>query len=396
MKAPGFAAASALRAALLTIATIALASFEARAQSAAERIAALLEGSGVVLAEAPHLPRESLRRLYEARGGAPLWVEGNMPSPTGWAMASLIFRAGEQGLNPEKYYASQIQARALTRTERSAAELDLLLSAGLLGYAADLGSGRLEPKKTDPELFAYPDPPDPVATLLATLESGDPAGALAALAPPHEGYRRLRGLLARYRTIADAGGWPQVADGAKLERGDQGPRVETLRRRLAATGDLDSKSASGALFDETLEQAVERIQARLGLEVDGIVGKNTLAALNTSVEQRIRQIQVNMERWRWLPRDLGKRHIFINAADFRLALVEAGSPVLEMRVVVGRPYRRTPQFSENMNHIIVNPDWTVPPKLARQDILPKVRENPSYLAEHNFTVFSGWSAEARR
>jgi murein L,D-transpeptidase YcbB/YkuD len=149
------------------------------------------------------------------------------------------------------------------------------------------------------------------------------------------------------------------------------------------------------LFDVVLEDAVKRFQRRHGLDDDGVVGRDTLAALNVSVEDRARQIELNLERWRWLPRDLGRRHILVNIAGFELAVVEDDQLALEMRVVVGRPYRRTPVFSAPMTYLVFSPYWHVPPSLALQDVVPAVLKDPDYLTKKNIKVFRGWGAETR-
>lgn len=357
--------------------------------------AALLAPGPLVLDGRP-LPGDRLRRFYTRRDHRPVWFEAGALAGRGWAALSVLGGAFEEGLDPEKYFFGPIQARVSSLDAERAVQLELLISAGLLGYVADVASGRLEPKASDPELFAYPDPPDPVATLEAALRAPDLADALAQLAPPHADYRRLRTALARYRDLADRGGWPRVPEGPKLELGDRGPRVSALWARLRASGDIEPPGAqAGDLFDATLEDGVKRFQTRHGLEVDGIVGPNTLAALNISVEAQVRRIQANMERWRWLPRDLGRRYVLVNAADFELTVVEDGLPRLNMAVVVGRPYRRTPIFSSQISYLILNPDWTVPQSIARKDLLPKIRRDPGYLTRQGFQVLSGWSADAK-
>jgi len=134
---------------------------------------------------------------------------------------------------------------------------------------------------------------------------------------------------------------------------------------------------------------------RHGLDVDGVVGSATLDALNVPVEKRVRQLIVNMERWRWLPQDLGKRYILVNIADFELDVVENSQPLMTMRVIVGRDYRRTPVFSDNMTYLVLSPYWHVPTAIAVQDILPKIQQEPGYLAKQNIRVFRGWGAETR-
>ena len=150
-----------------------------------------------------------------------------------------------------------------------------------------------------------------------------------------------------------------------------------------------------ALFDERLAAAVARFQRRHGLNDDGAVGPTTLSALNVPVEHRIEQIILNMERWRWMPDDLGRRYIQVNMAGFGLEVIEDGWPVMAMRVVVGRPYRRTPVFSARMTYMVINPTWNVPASIAKRDYLPKLRRNPGRVAEHQIRVFDSWNGRTR-
>jgi murein L,D-transpeptidase YcbB/YkuD len=195
--------------------------------------------------------------------------------------------------------------------------------------------------------------------------------------------------------MAAAGGWPQLEAGPSLAMGDEGPLVEQLRERLAASGDLKEPSLSlPSYFDAPLEAAVKVFQHRHGLEADGVVGKKTRQALNVPVDQRIQQLLINMERWRWIPNDLGPRYLVVNIADFNLTMVDESKVRGAMRVVVGRAYRKTPVFSGTMTYLDFNPFWNVPRKLAVEDILPRIKEDPAYIQEQGFRVFSGWSEDA--
>ena len=154
------------------------------------------------------------------------------------------------------------------------------------------------------------------------------------------------------------------------------------------TSDLDRASAPiDEVFDAALERGLQRFQERHGLDADGAVGTSTLTALNVPAEARVRQIELNMERWRWLPQTLGERYILVNIANFALDVVERGRSVLAMRVVVGKPARRTPFFSADMTYLVLNPHWHVPPTIAIQDKLPLIRRDPGYVARQNFKLF---------
>lgn len=216
------------------------------------------------------------------------------------------------------------------------------------------------------------------------------------LLPPQPGYTRLRQALARYRDLAANGGWPSVPDGPKLQKGDRSERVPALRQRLIAAGDLDPAAGDSLdLFDEVVEEALRKFQRRHGLEADGVVGATTFANLNVPVEERLRQVVLNMERWRWLPQDLGQRHILVNIANFELDVFESDQVVLAMRVMVGKDYRRTPVFSDRMNYIVLCPYWHVTPNIAVNDKLPLIRKDAGYLAKQNMKLFRGWGADTK-
>jgi murein L,D-transpeptidase YcbB/YkuD len=246
----------------------------------------------------------------------------------------------------------------------------------------------------DPEMYIYPGELDRQAILEGVAAAPDIEWFLRNQAPSNPIYRRLRRVLAEYSDMAARGGWPQVPVGPSLKPGMAGPRVSALRLRLMASGDLTIESTASKVYDAALVQAVERFQARHGLETDGVVGAKTLQALNVPVEQRIEQILINMERWRWMPDDLGDRYILVNLAGFELDVVEYGSTALEMRIVVGKTYLSTPVFSGRMTYLDFNPYWTVPPSIAQKDILPKIQADPGYLESDGMRVFDGWGEEA--
>jgi murein L,D-transpeptidase YcbB/YkuD len=348
----------------------------------------------------------TLPLFYERRTYEPAWSDNSGPLPQAEALVSAIRQADRQGLTPEDYHLARIEAtlRELRQNQengkpldpRRLVDLDLLLTDAFLIYGFHLLAGRVNPETIDPEWRANRRDADLAALLQSAVETNQIEQALEGLLPPQPGYARLQEALARYRQIAARGGWVAVPEGPKMEEGERGERVLILRQRLAASGDLDEEPSSSAdLFDEALQQAVQRFQNRHGLEVDGVVGPATLAALNLPVEMRVRQIELNMERWRWLPEDLGKSYILINIANFELDVVENGQKVMMMRVVVGRDYRRTPVFSDRMTYLVFSPYWHVPQNIAVQDILPAVRKDPAYLAQKNIRVFQGWGVETK-
>lgn len=215
---------------------------------------------------------------------------------------------------------------------------------------------------------------------------------------PHNaaaGYDRLAAARAAYaRQVAN--GWAPISSGPKLAPGDRGPRVAELRRRLEAEGFLRSTANPEAmeLFDDHLTAAVTAYQERHGLEADGAVGKATLAALNVPAHTRLCQLDVNLARFAAEPPVLPERYIRVNIPDFRLAVIEGNAPVLEMKVVVGRPGRKTPIFDDEITSLVINPAWFVPRKIALLDKLPQIRNDPGYLAKHHMRLVQGVGEEA--
>jgi murein L,D-transpeptidase YcbB/YkuD len=270
-------------------------------------------------------------------------------------------------------------------------DLDIHLTDAFLRYSSHLLLGRVSPAVENGTWGAKRETVDFAQLLQAALETDDIAGALAGLLPSFPAYNRLRQALAHYRELVAAGGWPLIPAGTKIKKDDHGPRVSQLRARLKGEGDLGPEEAThDAQFDEAVEQAVRHFQSRHGLDVDGVVGPRTLAALNVPAEFRARQIALNMERWRWLPRDLGARALVVNIAGFTLDVIERDQIPLTMKIVVGKPYTRTPVFHTTVMSVLLNPPWNIPSRIASRELLPLIRRNPHYLAQHHITVLQGW------
>lgn len=356
-----------------------------------------------VLAGAPSDP--AVRQFYEQRGFAPLWLgaEGEA-TPAARALLDWSDSADAHALAPARYGVAGLRARLASAGGRSeAGSLELALTRLYLAYARDLASGLLEPRSVSREIDIAPPRPDPAALLSRAAAAPDVAAFLAGLTPAGDGYRRLLALYRELREIARAGGWgAPVADGPTLRLGDRGPRVEQVRARLLAMGDLplaeqvaanevitDARPALAdpRQFDTALEAAVRRFQARHGLNTDGAVGPMTLAALNVTADERAEQVAVNLERLRWLNRDLGFRHVVINTAAFTMTLYEGGAPRFQTRTVVGKAGRfATPEFNDQLEYIVVNPTWNVPRSIAVNEILPELRKDSTYLARNNMEL----------
>lgn len=337
--------------------------------------------------------------FYEKRSFSPVWI--GEPGQTE-ALLGQIQQADREGLNPEDYRLSGLRALLAeigphpgSADPGRLADLELLLTDTFLIYASHLLHGRVNPQSIRAEWHVQSRKADLTEILQTAAEQKKIAEALQSLLPPHPGYFRLRQALKDYGQIAGKGGWARVPAGGSMRKGQRDERVKALRDRLGGPDGLLPTQEPPELFDEALEEAVTAFQVRHGLDGDGIVGSATLEALNIPAEERIRQIKVNLERWRWLPQDLGARRILVNIADFTLQVMEENLPVMGMRVVVGKSYQRTPVFSALLSAVVIRPYWNIPSSIVQKEIIPAIRKNPDYLSKNRIRVFSGWGANER-
>lgn len=251
----------------------------------------------------------------------------------------------------------------------------------VLDHARAVHSGRLSEADFDENWALRPPAYDPLPSFARAVQEDRIAEWFRDLPPPWAGYEGLKTGLATYRAIAAAGGWKAIPAGADMTVGATGARVAALRQRLA----IEDKAvaATGDRFDADLKAAVERAQRRYGVPATGTVSTMTLAALNVPVEQRVRQIMANMERWRWLPHELPKDRIQVNIATAVVTVFEGDQPVMSMRGVTGKPGTETPMLSSTIHSIVLNPPWNVPARIARDELFPK---GPAYLKANGFRV----------
>jgi L,D-transpeptidase YcbB len=340
--------------------------------------------------------RETMRQFYPERAYRPIWVDEEGLAPRGVALESWLATVPiKHGLRPRDYHLNVIDE--LDQADRLGAivDLELALTDAFLMVGSHVLAGRLNPETLDPEWVANRRH-RPLGPLLEQASTeADPGPILEKLLPADDGYRALVQQLARLRQERDAGGWPEMPIGPTLRQGDEGDRVAALARRLQASGDLHQTETS-TRFDSELAQALRQFQRRHGLADDAVVGQATQRALNVPVTARIDQIIVNLERWRWLPENLGDYYVIVNVAGFKLDVIENDRSVLEMRVVVGQPYRRTPVFSGRISYLVLNPSWEVPPTIAVKDKLPLIKADPNYLVERGYDVLQGWGEQERQ
>ena len=333
--------------------------------------------------------RDVLRAYYEEQAGELLWLRDDRAE----ALVAILNDAGADGLRPDDYPTRQLMS-LMQNTDpedvRGLALIELFFSAAFLEYSGDLSVGRFLPAKVDPNFFLKTRTFDQAAALQAVGKAEDLDAFFDAWQPPSTYYASLRGALAQYRELAVEGGWDLVPLGPTLKPGMTDPRVAAIRERLSTTDGADPAPAGNAeLYDAELVKAVERFQARHGLDVDGVVGPAAMVAMNVPIEDRIQEIELAMERWRWMPRDLGQQYLMVNIAGFELRRVKDGRAEERMSVVVGKPYSRTPVFSDQVRYLEFNPYWTVPAGIAVKEQLGKLRTNPGGLASQGFQAVRG-------
>lgn len=344
-------------------------------------------------------------KFYKNRDYMPLWVRGEGFLNQTKSIISELSLAGLDGLRPEDYHVASLKRQWNELTNHttnqnplaieSFVNFELMLTDGFLMFASHLAGGRVNPESIHSKWFPTNHVNDFTPVLDSAAEADDIGILCENLRPPHEGYQALKMALARYRDIAAKAPLPSIPDGRSLKKNESDPRIPLLKKRLAQIGDLTPPvPLNQDVFDDALEKAVRRFQYRHGLGADGIVGADTIRALNTPLPYRLRQIKLNLERWRWIPRNLGYRHLLINIADFKLKVIENRETMLEMRVVVGKTYRKTPVFSGAMKYLVLNPQWHVPTKIAVEDLLPKIKKDPQFLVTQHFKIFNGWQKGA--
>ncbi len=359
---------------------------------AAQAPVRLLLGRDVVLLD------ERVRAFYQQRDYEPAWMTDRGAGPQLFELLELLRSASDEGLCPEHYRLATLETYlpllrdpsrlGQTLPQPWQTQFELLLTQAYFTYASELLGGQVNPARIDPTWRIPGRDADLGKLLQYALESQRLAPVLRDLIPSHPDYLRLRQALGNYRRLAALGGWEPLPAGENLRPGKTDPRLPTLRARLASEGDFaggNGKTGS-TLYDPETEQALRRFQARHGLAVDGVVGPRTLEELNTTAQQRVRQIELSLERWRWLPKSLGERYLLVNIAGFELKVVENDQVVLEMPVIVGTRFRKTPLFTARMTYLEFAPYWGVPPTILREDKLPKIKANPGYLAANHYEI----------
>jgi len=311
-----------------------------------------------------------------------LWKDKQQVS----AFIGTIANAGSEGLNPEDYHLKTINKLFRSDAPGDMACLDILLTDSFLLYVSHVSSGKVDRDQYTARWNVVTRKINP-AVYLHKLDSVSVDDVMNEVTPDDIEYQRMKRVLSRYDSLLKTGGWHPVAKGNILKSGDRDHRVIEVRKRLLLSGDLHPVySIDSPLYDDTLRQAVMRFQKRNGLKIDGVIGRNTLDVMNVPLQKRIQKIRVNMERCRWLPRNKGDFYVFVNSANFELKVVKDGKVISRNRVIVGKPYRRTPILSSKIEYLVFNPSWIIPNGILKNDVLPLIRKDPGYLKREHIHV----------
>ncbi|HUH13647.1 MAG TPA: L,D-transpeptidase family protein [Longimicrobiales bacterium] len=344
------------------------------------------------------------RAFYEERGYEPAWTTEEAVNEEGEKLLQVIAAAVTDGLNTDPYRPDLAREITVALEEgdlddvakrRHTVSLDLLLTEGFNRYANDLAQGTVDPSEAGLD-WRIPRERAAEEGLLARLIGGeDPAQVIQDVRPRNHQYGHLRDALASLRQVEARGGWAPLPGDLRVEAGDSGQAVALLRQRFMEGADSTEArlAAQGQarphLFDDGLVAALEHFQARHALADDGKLGEGTIRELNHTVEERIAELKLNLDRWRWLPHDLGEKYVLVNVAGFELEVIENGRPIEQMNVVVGKSNWKTPIFADTMEHMVVNPYWNVPLSIKKDEIIPAAMRDPGYLARNNFEVVDG-------
>jgi murein L,D-transpeptidase YcbB/YkuD len=330
-----------------------------------------LDAAGVLTIGGEPVRAVLLRKFYAAHNYQPVWGSHQAQATALW---HAVLNAGDQGLDPDLFHVAGFAKTAVSPTER-----DMLLSDAFLGYADALARGAYPSEARPDDQDLSPGSVDIVAALDTAIAGPNPEAAINALAPNTPAYDGLRRAYQSYLALVKAGGWPHVPETQTQDR------FRLLQQRLSVEGFLRAGYATN-LLDEETTQALKKFQQRYGLDPDGKLGNATLVELNVPAEARARQIAVNLERQRWLTRDMPSNRVWVNTANAQLELFRAGVVTFTTRVVVGETDKQTPEFQAHIVSLLYNPPWNIPYGIVQKEITPLIEADPDYLEKHHMTM----------
>jgi L,D-transpeptidase YcbB len=339
---------------------------------------------------------QCLAVIYHATGSEPLWVSDTVPDARAEIIRDFLRKSDEEGLNRETYKVNEIETLWDKANPTSLAQLDTLLTYNLLKYIHDISYGQALPTSSDSTLYSETGENDfdVVATIKDVLTAQNLATYLSQLTPAHNHYLGLKKALKIYKSIAASGGWKQIPPGKTLRPGETDDRLHLIYKRMVAPGIPSIPSPESKVYGPSLQKAVAKFQQLNGIDADGVIGPQTLAAMNVPASRLVEQIIVNMARWRWQAHFLGKKYVLINIAGYTLTAFKDDEIVLNFPVIIGQLQHQTPVFSDSIKYIEFNPFWNITPSIAKNEELPNLKKNPRYLADRHVRLFSSWDADA--
>ena len=344
----------------------------------------------VKLGEAAIASTRVLPEIYEQQNFRLIWTD----SDAILQLLDALRNIADDGLSAQDYHFKELSLyhRAIQAVGKNdpwlSADFDILLTDSFIRLAYHLYFGKVDPATLNPgwNLSRRLESRNPAQMILQIIQAGSIKSTIETLKPDYPVYRRLKSALAKYRSIQAKGGWTPIPEDAVLKKGDRGPRIILLRKRLALTDEATAVSDDPELFDAALEIAVKRFQTREEIDPDGIVGRPTLIELNYPVEWRIDQIRANLERMRWFLHDLPDRFVVVDIAGYLINYYQGNQSIWQARTQVGDPFTQTPCFKAKIQYMVLNPTWTVPPGIAKREYLPAMRENSNYLDQNNLKI----------
>jgi len=319
-----------------------------------------------------------------------IWLENEQLTANGIAALALIGTASKHGLNPDKYHLSELENSYQINDAKSALDYDRLFTQSLLTFITDLSIGQLDPHTVDPQWFLPNKQFNAIEFTRQALLSADFSQQLTSLVPESTDYKLLKKALVQYQLYLAQGGWETIPRMKTVRPGERHKHLDFIRNRLSfenpelVVADEDKLE----VYDAFLEQAVRNFQQKYSLKVDGVIGPKTIREMNVSTYDRVQQIKVALERHRWMPNELAPRHLYINLANYTLKAIDDSKETFAMKVIVGSKKRQTPSFYADLTHVVFNPYWNVPSKLARKDLLPKQQDDLNYFYTRGIRVFS--------
>ena len=325
--------------------------------------------------------RESIAAFYAKQANKMVWLDNGSWTAAAKGIVAALERAGEEGLDPSDYRTPDINVLPKDGREEALADADIRLSVTAVNYSRDARGARIDPTKLGKYVTPSLDLPQPAEVLDVLMAAPDAGAALAAYNPRQVGYLALKAKLAELRVSRPTVPQVKVPAGKTLKVGMRDPRVPLVRIRFGLGPDSDET------YDERVAAAIADFQKENGLPVNGTLNPRTIAALASSHSaENEGDIVANMERWRWLPANLGSEYIMVNVPEFTLRYVRGGGLVHKARVITGKSESPTPIFSDEMEHLIVNPSWFVPPSILKNEFLPRMAQDPFYAARLGYEV----------